>query len=461
MPLNIVSLTWYFGDGTTAYDSQPSHIYALAGVFYPTLVATDEFGNEYTFVSPVAIVVSNNIDYLVIGATNFCFRLGTKVQHGNGITPFGGPGWIWPAPLCSTVKGYNDSNEDMSLVIDAKTGQIFQIGQPDVWTDRTGTALPQEIPCMVKLPEIMSRFGPNENVRHIETHLATLPMDESVGYRSAFNVALQIFSHGNPVAAAQLSQVILNGDYAYLKEVEARGIQEMISFATSGFRFMMAQIRAQEIDFRTPPQLNAIPEKTYQQYIGQNLIAWFSRNKRAFNMNRADGTYWATGTSTALAGPDGLPYSASSVGSALVGTIPDLSGNFTVMLWVFLPSGGGGSGGIQVGALSIMASDHSLSITDGVDTFTVTMPSGWVSIVVARSIESGGVNILDVFINGNQVLDTSFSAIRAYTGNVVIGTGIFFDVRIMSVALNDPHVPSAVIPYYYQAVLSGGGGVLP
>ena len=54
---NTVSYFWDFGDGTFSLDSQATHLYTNAGVYYPSLVLANSSACQFTVQSTDSIVV--------------------------------------------------------------------------------------------------------------------------------------------------------------------------------------------------------------------------------------------------------------------------------------------------------------------------------------------------------------------------------------------------------------------
>ena len=176
--LNIISYLWDFGDGETSTEQAPTHTYQMPGSYTVTLTATDNVGNTYvsTF---AAIQASEYPADFMFGKTDFSFRQAVKPEHGIAITQFGGEKWLWPPAPVSSAKGLSALNENISRVIDAETMQLFQIGIPEVWTDRAGTADESEIACDAWMPEISSRLGLHEMLRMTECHFDVLSYDQA------------------------------------------------------------------------------------------------------------------------------------------------------------------------------------------------------------------------------------------------------------------------------------------
>ena len=462
-----VKFLWLFGDGSFSTEKNPVHIYVNPGIYTVSCTAWDEYGNEYYVIKEDYIYVYDTTIGgqfgLLSGTTDFCFKHAVKASQGQGITPVGGAGWVWPLLTAGVPKGIGDNNEWISLVVDAETMQIFRIGIPELWTDRTGTYEQQEIPCEAMLPEIESRYGPHENVRHVETHVSMRPYDEreyrgkegydSEGFRIGHELSIEAYANGEQIVpATKLRSVKRDGDYALLKELEAKRMQVKLKYSTSAFRTTEISTHCQEIDHRTPPQLNDVPEKQWQREFAFPDL-WLSRRGGGANLNtnRADGTEWA-GDYVVAAGPDGKSSSAF-LSTGLTEELGYVTGDFMLSGWM---TGNGVlfSGQIAgAGAVALSIVGGVLIFDDGTDNvqYTLSQSTTWRHIAIIRR----GKN-LEVYEAGSLRMVQALSAVRSYGGNCIIGNGSCFDVRRFSRAIS-----AEAMYFYYESVLDGGGGFLP
>lgn len=460
--VKIVKWMWYFGDGSYSVEPNPVHTYVAPGIYTVSLTITDEYGNVYTFKKVNYIYVYTypiGAQGLLSGHTDFCFRHAVKPTQGQGITPFGGR-WLWPMIVASTAKGFNDNHENLSLVINSEDMRIYRIGVPEVWTDREGSYDEAEIPCEAMLPDIKSRYGEHENVRHVETHVSMRSWDElryrgksgytSDGFRNAQELSLEAFENGEQVVpATKLREVQRGGDYAFMKEVEAKRFQIKLKYTTSAFRTTRIASHCQEIDHRTPPQINDIPEKRWQREF-RTPDLWFSRNKPAVNINRADGVAW-TGTGTPVTGPDQKVSGFNSTG--LTGVLGYTLGEFSISAWLI---GDGTIFAAQVaggGVVSLEVVGDTLIFTDGTNTAQWPMAASatWRYLTVTRR----GQN-LELYEAGRLRISQPLVSSLSYGGNTQVAVGVCFDIRRISRALS-----SDSMYFYYESVLTGGGGFLP
>ena len=461
MAVDIVKWLWLFGDGAQSTEPTPVHTYNTPGVYTVTCTVWDEFGNEYTLTKEAYIYVYDYTigpDGLLTGLTDFCFKHAVQPHQGGGITPIGGR-WVWPPLIAGTAKGIGNNHESVSLVINAETMEFFQIGVPELWTDREGTYEESEISCEAMLPEIVSRNGPHENVRHVETHVAMRSWDEktyrrkegftSDGFRNAHELSIEAFEEGEQIIpTTKLRQVQRRGDYALMKELEARRFQIKLKHSTSAFRVTRVEVHDQEIDHRTPPQTNDIVEKQWQrEFFSPDVWCFISRSP--VNINRADGEEW-TGTGTPITGPDRKRCGFNSAG--ITGEIAYTISDFTISGWLIgdgvLFAGqvqGGGAVVVEINA-DVLRFDDGTNVVE----FPLETSIAWrhVAVVLESNTlslyESGRLRVSQPIISGS------------YGGAVTVGNGTCFDIRRNSRAIS-----AEALYYYYESVIDGGGGFLP
>jgi hypothetical protein len=338
--------------------------------------------------------------------------------------------------------------------------RIYRIGVPEVWVDREGSYDETEIPTEVMLPEITSRSGEHENVRHIETHLSVRSWDElryrgapgytAEGQRKSQEYSIEAFKGGEQLLpTTKLRQVNLEGDYALLKEVEARRFQLKIKTSTSAFRITRVGVHAQEIDKRTPPQVNYVPEKAWQKEFGSPDM-WFSTNKPSIQTNRGDATVWL-GSASAVTDPTGK-NKAFLAPAGMSGTLGYAIADFSILGWI---NGDGKILECQIvggGTFTLEVIGGILFYTDGTDTSQI-MLSGTGCIHVA-AVRSGST--LQLYENGLLKMSQALIGIRSFGGLSVAGNGMFYDLR-----RNLKAISADAIKYYYDSILDGSGGFLP
>lgn len=437
---------WDFGDGKSSTEKDPIHRYEKIGAYSVSVIYSKNGSEVITLTRANYIIVSSAPVSLISSYPDFCFKLALKPSQGQGITPITGR-WVWPTLIASVAKGHDENNESISLAINAEDMSIYQIGIPECWTDREGSYDESEIECEAMLPEINSTQGPHENVRHVETHLSCRSWDEKNyrdkegytedGLREGHELSLQIFKSGEQITPeSTLQKLNLEGDYAFLKEIEARRFQIKIKHSTSAFRDTRIAIHAQQIDNKTLPQNNYIAQKAYQKELSLPDL-WLSKNKPTIYTNRADGAV-LTGTATTATGPDGNLTAINSGG--LSGTLSYAFGDFTIICWaeneteIFTSQVNG-----FLGQFKISITNYILTVTDGIDTISSTLSSvSWACIAVVRR-----GNSLELYENGLLKIVYTLSGIRSYGGSIEVANGSIYDLRRITRAA------SADALYYY------------
>ena len=142
---NIIRWFWDFGDGTTSTIANPEHVYHyMPGTYTVRLTVWDEFGYSYTYVRENFIRI---YDYDYDGEnpnasiTQKCYRLPVMLKHGFGPSEYqdsDNPGfdWIWPPAETGWVKVYDAQKNEVALVVDTKTQEIYWMNRQNTLYDR-------------------------------------------------------------------------------------------------------------------------------------------------------------------------------------------------------------------------------------------------------------------------------------------------------------------------------------
>jgi len=230
--------------------------------------------------------------------TSYCFRLAVRSSQGGGMTEYGGEQWLWPgADAAAVANGYDPAGNKITIVEDARTGNFYQIGLSEQWLDREGEAgNGHEIETLAALPIIADGY---KWQKHLETHIAMRCWRSEYrgkegftadGFKAGHKVNLKIYEDGEQIAeASELQDLNRNGDYAYLKKVEARRIQEVISTTTSCYKISQVVVKVQTSDREALPADN-VPVEIDHQKEWREAVIHLSRNLPYSTYNRADGT---------------------------------------------------------------------------------------------------------------------------------------------------------------------------
>lgn len=440
---------WYFGDGKTSTEKSPYHIYIMAGIYDVTCVFANSLGEEFVCTIEKYITILGTSTQLLSSKPDFCFKLALKQSQGSGISPITGT-WVWPALVASTAKGFNTLNENITIVINAENMTPYRIGIPECWVDRDGDYDQAEIPCSGMLPELFASSGVDKNIRHVETHVQLQSWDEknyrnkegydSEGLRIGQQLTIEGYRGGEKVIPeTSLIRVNKDGDFAFLKELEAKRFQIKFKLTTSSFRIPRIEVVSQEMANRTPVNTNVSPQKGYHRELSIPDL-WFSCNEPDSNTNRADGEKFE-GDTIPVDDPTGTTKAMSTTG--LSGTLAYAIDNFTVIGWVYGDATLFKSQVLGGGNFEITISGDKITVSDMVDSFdTDIVSSGWMMVAITRS----GTDI-NILVNGSLIKTYVFSAVRKYGGNTEV-SGTLFDVRRYPILISDN-----AIGYYYSNTL--------
>jgi len=407
--------------------------------------------------------------------SSYCFRVAVLPEQGGGITEYGGEQWAWPDADAATVSiGYaiDDDNgrlvpgSALLLVEDARSGRFLRIGSAEVWKDRADSfpGLSEgghEIETRFALPVISDGY---KWQKHLETHIAMrcwrIEYSGAVGFtddgfKPEHKVSLSIYEDGERIAeSSALHDINRNGDYAYLKKIDARRIQEVIETTTSAYKVSQVVTKIQSSDRNALPIFNEPLEVSHQRE-WRDIVIHLSRNLPHPLYNRADGN-GLSGNVLETAGPfdrDGEAFRGAVSAPAQCG-----STSLTLSAWVnpvFI------SGDIiQLTGYRIA---HVLSHEDGEVVYSV---AGYLATPgAARAIAAQGVWThvavvvdgpgLRLFVNG-EMADSG-----AVPAGVIDHMGINVTAELFDVRLIDCAVSPESIKAYYDAVRRGGEGWLP
>jgi PKD repeat protein len=468
----VLTYLWDFGDGRTSDSQSVDHTYVRPGSYYGSVTITDQFGNQWTesFTVVVYTTVEEEVSEYTPLIANKCYRLAIKKNQGVGIVEWGiGGDWPFCEAYAGCVKGYDSSNQGVSLIIDRREGRFFRLG--DFWRDKIGSyGQGIEINNMVRIRE---HIGDSEEdmLEHIESRVGMRPYDEDnkgqsgytdAGFLENHRVELKMFSDGDTdTPVAKLKSVQQYGDYVFGKRIEAKRIQLQAEMSTAAYRIPFFKQLIQTINKITPDEVGGIrTESLYQRmFRGQDL--WITRDSVTPLKNRATGNEATGDYNTLVSGPDGKAYSAIALvnGSNIGLTLSQLSLPCTLNFWVGDLIGNGITLSFDLFEIEIIKSG-TVSVTLGHMAWSESVAlewdgTGWVMI----TLSSDGV---DFFVYENGVLKgivtptiSNYGGAFNITGNNIAS---IYDIR---------RVPRQIGPealqWYYDDVVNGegDGGLLP
>jgi len=449
---------------------------------------------------------------------DYCFRLAIHAEEGGGVTEYGGEPWVWPEADGGTVEtGCDPDGNPVAIVEDARTGYFFALGLAEQWADKDTSKIDgnagYQIETRFALPIIADGY---KWQKHLETHIAMRCWRQEYrgadgftadGFKPEHKIGLKIYEDGERVAEeSALRDVNRNGDYAYLKKIDARRIQEVIETTTSAYKVSQVVTKVQTSDREALP-VNNEPLEVKHQKEWRDVVIHLSRNLPYPTYNRADGTNMGVkplvntpgkvGRATA---PTNKPGEAFWVDTSLIGYVEETIVDFTVSMWI-KPAGPGNlfvfeteEAPPRVLALLIVEVNNVINISctsDGAELLAEPLQFGvWQHIVLRCKIQ-GNNGTLSLYVDGEHRVDAIFvpsaqgtimgidvSADAGTTGQgeewqntvsaagsisagprVTIGQGRsteYYDVRLVLTAVSADSIKT-----YYDAVGRGGEGWLP
>jgi len=473
MPI-IVRWYWDFDDGNTSAEKNPDHLFRMSGTYDVVLTRYDTAGNSYRSVFRIRVY-----DYDYTGdnpnasLTNKCYRLPVRAGDGFGPSEYKdslNPGfdWLWPSAKKGAALGYDENSKEICLVLDAKTQQIYQINNPDIWTDRTGRTYAEGNLLISEVHQKAHEAKKGEHIAivHTETHDYFHPYDRNKagtegydleGYPLGMRVDHSMVKDNEILPAKSTKNIPKDGDIVYPNKLEARNLQQRVKMYWAPWLLSGINTDYETIDKAARPSLRQMTEKGYQEDLSSLPLFHVSRNYFPLR-NRATGED-ATGTYSLVTGPDNRECSGMNMSSALSDAlVSSLSGDFTLMGWynsmidlsITLYS---------IGDLEIdLISDYRIRISDGINPEVIQqLPTfrgtSWANIAITRDSL-----IWNIYENGVFLGRFEMDEIGDYgTAFNTIETGLIFDTIVLPRALS-----VAEVEYYYNNVIQNGGDeVLP
>jgi hypothetical protein len=300
--------------------------------------------------------------------SSYCFSVAVRSTQGGGVTEYGGEGWLWPdADAGVAVTGRDGAGAAVVLVEDARTGFLFRIGVAEQWLDKTGLKMaewgedPRWGSLFVKYPDVGGRDIETRVAlpvisdgykwqKHLETHIAMrcwkseYRKDKAYtkdGFKPNHTAGLKIYEDGEQIAEeSALQDLNRNGDYAYLKKIDARRIQEVIETTTSAYKISQVIAKVQTSDREALPVDNEPIEVAHQRE-WRTAVIHLSRNLPCPTYNRADGTEMdvipdggAPGKVGKTTGPTGKTWDAFWTNTGMTRTFEEQIIDFTTSMWI-------------------------------------------------------------------------------------------------------------------------------
>ena len=463
----ITAWAWTFGDGNTSTNQNPIHIYMYSGAFTVSLTVTSG-GVDYTETKVDYVKVTQGV--LKVAYTDRCFRRAIEPQQGVGWSEYTGD-LPFPESGVGIVKVIDSLKQRCVVIFDALTRKPYVWANrkaptgsmmDEVFTDKQGDYAGTEIACKVRSKEI--RSPENRELKMLGATLKFQPTEKdnigasgynSGGFRENQEFTVRMYRNGLVAAEATATDVPLDAEVSFDKEIKFEGLQIEVETAASEFDGTEMSMRYLDMMQKKAPSKVIMTEQNYNNQFGLPVL-WLSRGQTT-NLNRADNETGSGSFAGSTTGPDGKTNSAMAFAltSDLSYSINNLTGNATIGFFL---------SGITATSTIINATNLQLNVrVDGTDYYVQwidgngTMEhllnwngSGWVSIVITRSD-----GVLRFYENGtllnSDVIDDTLSI--GGTTQIMNGAiGNLFDVRMLAQAAS-----ASAISYYYNDITTNSG----
>lgn len=465
MPANI-SYAWDFGDGRTSTESNPTHIYKMAGVYTVTLTVVDQFGSTFTSTSTIRVYdwELELDDGLNVNRTDQCLRLSMAPKNGFGWSEFGGSGWPFPEARVGTMKLIDAVGREHLLVLNAADGAIIEIGMRDVFTDRIDDYTTYEIPCRVEFKE---EVGGAEHYKKesLEHHLFFRPHDEDfkgqpgyteTGYRDAFEVEFALRKDGEQIQDTLVTRDIpLYGDLVFRYQDDAHRWQSLFRTTTSAWKMVKAiDYYINQDKIGDPVAERQMSEESWALELAATSLH-VDRNEINPVLDYATGNTMSGSNSARATGPDTRSDSAlvfAGTGLTSVNNV-SLTGDFTVSFWVRAFSSSqvvvdNPTAGFAC-EVSLVPAGTRLRFSDTSGN-VATVGVEWVSADWLHVVMQRRGTLMRMFRNGRLVYSQPLSSIQTYNdtiGVMRLGTGEVFSTRVINSAIS-----ADAIQFHYEDV---------
>ena len=204
MAVEFLGYQWFFGDGSTSEEQNPSHTYNMTGtynweclaIFSNAVVLSSSgtvrvYNNIYNYETdpsgePVIIDADGNITTgdgevlfagIMTSRTDKCYRMAVpqKIEQGIGWSEYDGVDFPFPVGEIGHCR-VKDENEDFRpLVIDGRTFQVHEMGREDQWLDGEDDYAGTEIESSLLLKEEVPPMGAAAILQHEQSHAYIKP----------------------------------------------------------------------------------------------------------------------------------------------------------------------------------------------------------------------------------------------------------------------------------------------
>lgn len=438
MAIEFLGYTWFFGDGSTSEEQNPSHTYNMPGSYNWECRAS--FSNGVILsVSGTIIVLDNVYDFdegedgeirfngIITSRTDKCFRFAIpqKIEQGVGWSVYTGDDFPFPVGETGFCR-VKDQNEDFHpLVIDGRTFQVHEMGRENQWRDGEDEYAGSEIESQILLKEEVPPIGAAAILQHEQSHAYMKPWINtrrnggeynSEGFRTGFNMDAFIRVNGKPTNHAITQKIPLRGQLTFDRKCKSPNLQIGWILRYAPWRFVRTQTWYRQIDSAASPGKKTMTEKDWALEWTQPL-AWQARNLDP-TLDFATGQTVNMTFQGTVTGPDGYSNTAMVFGNGGGITYPDinLGTDFTINFWLRNPHP---MNMITIGNLIIsLAAGLELTWNDGVTVQNVPLEQeygDWGMLTIQRE-----GNILRIYENGSLNNTFNLGSVELFNGNMTV-----------------------------------------
>lgn len=385
------NLIWYFGDGNTSTDKNPTHTYGMPGVY---TVRVKGIGSQYDVTKTDYVTITDFDTDLDVSGTTKSYRMALESHQGYDWSENIDGDWVFPPGRTHSfeIKDNNevyhtcmvDLDDNKLYIIDTKTcpstlssGKVF-LDKVNV-SGTGGTSINTDILFKEDLAE-----AEKYTIESIESQYYVRPYSETDGYASGLKVSGSAYINGNPTTTtAEAKDIGPSGITVYDRKVEARRIQHQFKTNDARIRLVGRQhdYIAKDIVY---DRSNTISTEGDNQAELSDLAMWVTRGDDP-TTERVSGTT-VDGLDASITGPDSREVSAFSVSGAV--TLPSLSDTSakTFTIW-----SSGTISGVSVGGTDITLTEYNSDGDWSMYTSSGVSSSG--SVVLTPS---GTINVFDI-----------------------------------------------------------------
>lgn len=329
---------------------------------------------------------------------NESFNMAINREQGYGFTQVSGS-FPMPEARTGTLTIIDSNNQPRHLVLDYQDGVFYEISTRDgpsgtgltrVWKDKVSKAGSGGVDIA---PSVTFREDTGEferyRIRFLNGDYYVRPYDEdnrnesgydSNGYLTDTEFQSVAYVDGEPTTvSARAEDIENNNSFVYDRVVEGRRIQSTFSSNKSSMQLLSRQHDFIVKDIENTQTTKRVTTEGIHQSDINNPLFWITRGNNLLFERVSGSTITASGSTTAVAGPDENTESAFQTSGVLVFPSVSTVSSKTIMLW-----GSGNTPTVTMGGSPIPLTSYdssgswNLFYSSGINTSGVTIitPSG-------------------------------------------------------------------------------------